>query len=175
MVLNLSDPWTNCFKKLSYGPLCYADTSCTTGRNWLCSKSCNFQEGFIKDLWNSLWTTRNSRWSTLTTLRITGSDPALDKSCVAGMRKFSRVEKNDFIKNVACPCSGRVSNSRRFAAFSKTSSTIDDGAHTQHPSLPSDKWTPCDRSSNVRSMPFDSIATNLIPVSRRSQLQQYHS
>jgi len=32
------------------------------------SKSYNFQERFIKGLWSSLWTTRNSRWTT--------SDPA---------------------------------------------------------------------------------------------------
>jgi len=30
----------------------------------LCSKGYTFQEYFIKDLWNSLWTTRNSRWTT---------------------------------------------------------------------------------------------------------------
>jgi len=30
--------------------------------NLLYSKGYNFQECFIKDLWNFLWTTRNSRW-----------------------------------------------------------------------------------------------------------------
>jgi len=36
--------------------------------NLLYSKGYTFHERFIKDLFNSLWTTRNSRW---TTLRIT--------------------------------------------------------------------------------------------------------
>jgi len=30
----------------------------------LYSKGYNCQERFIKDLWNPLWTTRNSRWAT---------------------------------------------------------------------------------------------------------------
>jgi len=32
--------------------------------NLLHSKCYNFQKGFVKALWNSLWTTGNSRWTT---------------------------------------------------------------------------------------------------------------
>jgi len=38
----------------------------------LYSKGYNFQEHFIKDLWNSRWTTRNFWWITWSRLRITG-------------------------------------------------------------------------------------------------------
>jgi len=50
------------FKKTSDGPICYADTFL---HNLWYSKSYNFQECFIKDLWNSRWTTRKSRWTTV--------------------------------------------------------------------------------------------------------------
>ena len=46
-------PWIILFK-----PLCYADTSWRTGRKCF-AQSYNFQESFIKNLWNSLWNTRD--------------------------------------------------------------------------------------------------------------------
>jgi len=49
-------PWM-IFKTIFYGQLCYADTSWPT--SWK-----EVSERFIKDLWNSLWITRNSRWAT---------------------------------------------------------------------------------------------------------------
>jgi len=42
--------------------------------NSLYSKGYIFQERLIKDLWNSLWTTRNSSWSTL---RIVGAEDSV--------------------------------------------------------------------------------------------------
>jgi len=35
-----------------------------TVHDLLYSKGYNFPKHFIKDLWSSLWTTRNSRWTT---------------------------------------------------------------------------------------------------------------
>jgi len=46
-------PWIILFK-----PLCYADTSWRTGRKCF-AQGYNFQESFIKNLWNSLWNTRD--------------------------------------------------------------------------------------------------------------------
>jgi len=46
----------------------------TNGLTELHGKDFSFQEPFMKGLWNSLRTTRNSWWSTWITLRITAID-----------------------------------------------------------------------------------------------------
>ena len=56
-------------KKISDVPLCCAETSWTRGRKCISHWSVNSRAFSIKDLWNSLWTTKISRW---TTWRITG-------------------------------------------------------------------------------------------------------
>ena len=86
VVLNLFWPMDHLFKEISNGTLCYADTSWTTSRSCIAhrwsyiirkySKAYNFSKHVINDWWNSLQTTRNSRWTTgglvhQTTLRIT--------------------------------------------------------------------------------------------------------
>jgi len=48
------------FQKISDELVCFADIL----HELFYSKVCNFQEGFVRDLWNYLWTIRNCNWTT---------------------------------------------------------------------------------------------------------------